>query len=46
MELREGTPAEAGMLTERIDRARDLAAGWVKAGKTPTLVVLVSSAVA
>jgi CubicO group peptidase (beta-lactamase class C family) len=40
MELRNGTPQEAGMLPERIDRARDLCAGWVKSGHTPSLVVL------
>ena len=42
MELREGTPQEAGMLPERIDRVRDLAAGWVKEGYTSALRVLVA----
>jgi CubicO group peptidase (beta-lactamase class C family) len=42
MELRPGTPKEAGMLPERIDRTRDLCAGWVKEGITPSLVVLVA----
>ena len=42
MELRSGTPQEAGMLPERIDRVRDLAAGWVKEGYTPALRVLVA----
>ena len=39
-ELRYGSPNEAGMLPERIDRVRDLAAGWVKEGYTPALSVL------
>ena len=30
------------MLPEQIDRARDLCAGWVKSGHTPSLVVLVA----
>ena len=42
MTLREGTAAEAGMLPERIERVRDLCAGWVKSGHTPTLAVLVA----
>ncbi len=42
MELRAGTPQEAGMLPERIDRVRDLAAGWVKEGYTSALRVLVA----
>ena len=42
MELRPGTPKEAGILPERIERARDLCAGWVKSGHTPSLVVLVA----
>lgn len=41
-ELRHGTPAEAGMLPERVERLRDLAAGWVKEGHTPSLCVLVA----
>ena len=41
-ELRRGSPAEAGMLPERIDRARDLCAGWVKNGHTPSLSVCVA----
>jgi CubicO group peptidase (beta-lactamase class C family) len=42
MELRPGTPEEAGMLPDRIDRARDLCAGWVKSGHTPAIVALVA----
>ncbi len=42
MELRPGTPEEAGMLPEQIDRARDLCAGWVKSGHTPAIVALVA----
>ena len=42
MELRTGTPREAGMLPERIDRARDLCAGWVKSGHTPAINVIVA----
>ncbi len=42
MELRPGTPKEAGMLPEQIDRARDLCAGWVKSGHTPAIVALVA----
>lgn len=41
-ELRYGSPSEAGMLPERIDRVRDLAAGWIKEGYTPALSVLVA----
>ena len=41
-ELRYGSPSEAGMLPERIDRVRDLAAGWIKQGYTPALSVLVA----
>ena len=41
-ELRAGSPAEAGMLPERIERVRDLCAGWVKSGHTPTLAVCVA----
>jgi CubicO group peptidase (beta-lactamase class C family) len=42
MELRPGTPNEAGMLPERIDRVRDLCAGWVESGHTPAIVALVA----
>lgn len=41
-ELRHGTPADAGMLPERVDRVRDLAAGWVKEEYTPAMCVLVA----
>ena len=37
MELRHGTPKEAGMLPERVGYVRDLCARWVKEGHTPTL---------
>ena len=30
------------MLPERIDRVRDLCAGWVKSGHTPAIVALVA----
>ena len=40
--LRAGTPSEAGMLPERIQLARERAAGWVKEGQTPSLAVLVA----
>jgi CubicO group peptidase (beta-lactamase class C family) len=39
-ELREGRPAQAGMLPERIERVRTLAKSWVDGGHTPSLVVL------
>jgi CubicO group peptidase (beta-lactamase class C family) len=42
MELRHGTPKEAGMLPERVAYARDLCARWVKEGHTPTLGVCVA----
>ncbi len=42
MELRPGRPEEVGFLPDRIDRARDLCAGWVKSGHTPSLIVLVA----
>ena len=42
MELRIGTPKEAGMLPERIAYARDLCARWVKEGHTPALSVCVA----
>ena len=38
--LRTGTPEEAGMSSSRIQTARELAAGWVEDGVTPSLVVL------
>jgi CubicO group peptidase (beta-lactamase class C family) len=40
MELRLGTPEEAGMSAQRIRRVADLAKGWVDQGITPALVVL------
>src|SRR2546427_302487 len=42
MELRSGSAKEAGMLPDRIDRARDLCASWVKSGHTPAIVALVA----
>jgi CubicO group peptidase (beta-lactamase class C family) len=42
MELRNGEPAEVGMLPERIERARDLCAQWVESGHTPAIVALVA----
>ena len=42
MRLRPGLPAEAGMFPEQVERARDLCAGWVKSGHTPTLGVRVA----
>ena len=42
MELRSGSPKEAGLLPERIAYARDLCARWVKEGHTPTLGVCVA----
>jgi CubicO group peptidase (beta-lactamase class C family) len=42
MQLRPGTPREAGMLPERVARVRDLCARWVKDGHTPTLGVCVA----
>jgi CubicO group peptidase (beta-lactamase class C family) len=42
MELRHGTPKEAGMLPERVSYVRDLCARWVKEGHTPTLGVCVA----
>ncbi len=40
--LRKGTPEDAGMDPARIERLRELAAGWVANGDTPSLVVLVA----
>lgn len=40
--LREGPPAEAGLDADRIERVRDLCAGWVKDGHTPSLCVCVA----
>jgi CubicO group peptidase (beta-lactamase class C family) len=40
--LRHGTPEEAGMLPERVERARELCARWVREGHTPTLGVCVA----
>ncbi len=42
MTLRRGSPKEVGMLPERIDRARDLCAEWVKSGHTSALAVCVA----
>jgi CubicO group peptidase (beta-lactamase class C family) len=42
MELRQGKPEEVGMLSERIDRARQLCAQWVASGHTPTISVCVA----
>ncbi len=39
-ELRYGTPEEAGMLPDRVERVKALAEGWVADGVTPSLVVL------
>jgi serine-type D-Ala-D-Ala carboxypeptidase len=35
-----GTPEEAGMLPDRIESVKQLAAGWVAEGHTPSLVLL------
>jgi serine-type D-Ala-D-Ala carboxypeptidase len=40
--LRAGTPDDAGMCAERVSRVRDLCAGWVRDGHTPTLGVCVA----
>lgn len=40
--LREGSPAEAGLLPERLDRIRERAAAWVEEGLTPSLMLLVA----
>ena len=40
--LREGSAAEAGLSTARLDRVRDLAAGWVKEGTYPAVVAVVA----
>ena len=40
--LRTGVPEDAGMDPTMIQHARDLAAGWVARGDTPSLVVLVA----
>ncbi len=40
MELSYGTPEEAGMLPDRVERVKALAEGWVADGVTPSLVVL------
>lgn len=40
MELRSGTPEEAGMSPSRIEHVKELAAGWVVDGATPALVVM------
>lgn len=38
--LRYGTPEEAGMIPDRIERVKQLAEGWVADGQTPSLVIL------
>jgi serine-type D-Ala-D-Ala carboxypeptidase len=38
--LRYGTPEEAGMLPDRIERVKQLAKGWMAKGHTPSLVLL------
>lgn len=40
MELRAGTPQEAGMLASRVEHVKELARGWVEDGTHPALVVL------
>ncbi len=40
--LREGTPAEAGMDPAKIQRVRELTAGWVRDGDTPSVAFLVA----
>ena len=40
--LREGTPGEAGLSAARLDRLRELAAGWVKDGIYPCVMALVA----
>ncbi|HET6793906.1 MAG TPA: serine hydrolase domain-containing protein [Acidimicrobiales bacterium] len=40
--LRHGSPAEAGLSAGHLDRARELAAGWVEDGTHPALEVLVA----
>src|SRR4029077_14403141 len=42
MQLRSGTPKDAGMLPARVAHARDLCARWVEEGHTPTLGVCVA----
>ena len=42
MKLRTGTPEEAGMSAERVQRLKDLARSWVDGGITPALVVVVA----
>lgn len=40
MELRPGTPHEAGMSASKVEHIRELARGWVEDGTHPALVVL------
>ena len=40
--LRTGSARDAGMLPERVERARERCAGWVKEGRTPALSVCVA----
>ncbi len=42
MQLRPGTPEEAGMNPARVERVKELARGWVEQGVHPALVVLVA----
>ncbi|HVN41172.1 MAG TPA: serine hydrolase domain-containing protein [Steroidobacteraceae bacterium] len=42
MRLRHGAPQEAGMLPERVDRAREACARWVREGHTPALGVCIA----
>ena len=39
MKLREGTPEEAGLSADRVEKVKALAASWVEQGVTPSLVV-------
>jgi len=40
MKLRKGKPEDAGMSSNRLNHVRELAAGWVADGITPSLVIL------
>src|SRR5262249_8864585 len=40
--LREGSAAEAGLSAARLDRLRDLTAGWVKDGTHPAIMAVVA----
>ena len=41
-ELREGLPQDVGMDPVRVQRLRELIAGWVKSGDSPSISVLVA----